>query len=276
MSQFDLNILDFSGAFSEEGLGDALRSLTASERGFRSVVIDCRDIEGTNCYCEAAAASEILRRFRRERLSSSDGRGSSLQVNWIDTGDYHHLSKMTVSEAALENGSLTLIQIDHHPDMQEPAFGGILSCGGWLRSLLEECPQVENAFVLGIDPALEGECGGFGDRVTVCNETVVGTDPGMTDRLCEAVRGRKVFLSVDKDALGREWSRTDWDHGTMNLGFLESIVRRVAEVSDLVGIDICGGITSAKGATGDDFTVNLRTDLRLLELIATLPEKKYL
>lgn len=268
MAGLDLNILDFSGAFSEEGLGQAV---AGSMSGINVRTIDCKDIEGTNCYCEDEAQEEILRRFTHALAADASDEGR-MQLSWIDTGDYHHLSKMTVSEAARRCGKLTVIQIDHHPDMQEPAFGGILSCGGWLRSLLEECLEVEKAFVVGISPELAGECGGFADRVTVFDKEAVrqdaeGEGPGIVDRICEAVRGRKVFFSIDKDVLGREWSRTDWDHGTMSLEYLCQAVRRVAAVSEIVGVDICGGITSAKGGSGEDYAVNLRTDLRILELI---------
>lgn len=264
MTRVKLNILDFSGAFQEEGLDEAIAGRIPYSR------IDCKDIDGTNCYCEDEAQTEILKRYRS--AVASDG---LMKLNWIDTGDYHHLSKMTVSETALKEGPLTVIQIDHHPDMQEPAFGGILSCGGWLRTLLDECPAVDKAFVLGISPELACECEGYGGRVEVFDEDAVRSDAegegdGIVDRICAAVRGRKVYVSVDKDALGREWTRTDWDHGTMSLEYLCSTVRRVAAVSEIVGFDICGGITSGKGGSGEDFAVNQRTDLCLIELVRTV------
>ncbi len=269
MAGLNLNILDFSGAFSEEGLEQAV---AAGMPGINVRTIDCKDIEGTNCYCEDEAQAEILRRFRAAAETEPAPDGALLQVNWIDTGDYHHISKMTIAEAVRRHGPLTVIQFDHHPDMQEPAFGGILSCGGWLRNLLEEYVEVERTFVVGISPDLAGECGGFGDRVTVFDEDAVRQDYGREDCgilgcICEAVQGCKVFLSVDKDVLGREWSRTDWDHGTMPLEYLCLAVRRIAAVSEIVGIDLCGGITATKGGGGEDFALNLRTDLHILELM---------
>ncbi len=83
--------------------------------------LDLTSLEGTTCYCDAAAEKAIESAFK------------SLPVNalhWIDGGDYHYLTDIWMrflSEPA------QLVLFDHHPDDQEPSFGsGILSCGGWV------------------------------------------------------------------------------------------------------------------------------------------------
>lgn len=255
MAEFTLDIYDLSGAFSEEGLSWK-----------DSFHIGCRDVEGTNCYCGDEAREEILRRMPQ--------RDESLRVSWIDTGDYHHLSRLTIGMTAESEGPLSVVLFDHHPDMQEPAFGSILSCGGWLRNLLEDCPHIGKAYVVGIDPALRSECEGFGDRVTVIDERQIldGQKNGRpcSVQLMEVFEGGKVFVSVDKDVLNPRWARTDWDHGTMDLDdILESLVC-LSGKARIVGVDICGGITSAKGGSGEDFSLNRRTDEALLNLLKTL------
>ncbi len=291
MADFVLNIYDFSGAWDDEDLlGLSSRdflgnpSMDSGEVAVR--YIDCRDIEGTNCYCTEEAREEILR-----RMDSGGGRGK-VTVNWIDTGDYHYLSYLTISRAAKRIGSsmresglsaedlkssyssekLTVILFDHHPDMQEPAFGGgILSCGGWLRSLLEECPEVGKTIILGISKELRAECEGFGDRVAVLDEQQI-LQSQKEGKPCSELLSEilspgigKAYISIDKDVLGREWARTDWDHGTMDLKDILDSIAVIAAAGEIVGIDICGGITSGKGGAGEDFAMNRMTDRKILE-----------
>lgn len=256
MAEMDLRIFDFSGAFVQEGLGEAVSAIG----GLSCIRLDCRAIEGTNCYCEDEAREAIA------ALLSGCPKTDGLGVNWIDTGDYHHVSRLTVEAAAAE-GPLTLVLFDHHPDMQEPAFGGILSCGGWLRSLLEDCPGVVQAVILGINPELACECEGFGSRVVVHDrESIADFDPA-------SLAGRRVYLSIDKDVLSPEWAGTDWDHGTMSLGTLLNTVRAISDLSHLAGADICGGITSAKGGRDADFVLNLAADMALLRLFSSLAKR---
>lgn len=259
-----IRIVDFSGAFREEGLAEALE-----QRGVAFSHVDCSDIEGTNCYCEDEAREEIARRLATDLPS----------VNWIDTGDYHHVSLHTVKAAAQAHGPLTLVLFDHHPDMQEPAFGGILSCGGWVRTLLEECPQVQKAVLVGINPELASECEGFGGRVVILDERQIlaGQNGGKpcSMQLSQLLSHgsavpERIYLSIDKDVLSPEFARTDWDHGTLELDDISQSIACLSGTARIVGADICGGITSAKGGTGEDFSINLMTDLRLIELLGGL------
>lgn len=240
-------VYDFSGAVADEGLGD----------GF--VRVDCRAIPGTGCYCDSEAAAEI-----RRRMDSADAcrLSGDLAVNWIDTGDYHYLSLFTVERFLRMNPGteMDLILFDRHPDMQPAAFGDILSCGGWVRTLLERNPSVRRAVMAGIDPALRSECDM--DRVSVFPE---GTDPDWN-----AVRGRKVYVSIDRDVLLPSEVRTDWDQGSMSMDALEGHLRTISRLaSGIAGVDICGGISRGKGGTPEDFAMNRKSSLRLFNAIKT-------
>ena len=86
------------------------------------------------------------------------------------------------------------------------------------------------------------------------------------DDLLAAVEGKRVYLSIDKDVLGREWSRTDWSQGTYSLaelkGWLDGLLRL-----DVVAVDICGELSPEKGATPEDLRVNCETNIELQEFI---------
>lgn len=215
-------------------------------------VFDMRDIPGTVCYCDSAAEVEIARRI----AAAGDP-----FLRWIDSGDFHYVSRLT----APRGRPYDLILLDHHPDMQEPAFGSVLSCGGWVRTLLREEPGLRRVLLLGVNPDLAEECSGFGDRVAVVPE---GTP--VPDALLS--REVPVFLSLDKDVLDPAWARTDWDQGTMTLDELSAVVQRVFARNTVLGVDICGELTAAKGAREEDRRVNAATNAALQRLIGACLE----
>ena len=210
-------------------------------------VLDCRDMEGTNCYCDAVAEAELKRRFSAFPVRA---------VHWIDSGDYHYCSRIWTDRIPVP---FDLVVADHHPDMQVPAFGDILSCGGWVRQALETNPNLRDVWLVGIAPGLKGECGGFGGRVHVADrDEVAQTAP---EDLLRRLSGRPVYLSVDRDVLDREYARTDWDQGTMTLDWLCGLVRGLSP--RLLGVDVCGNLPEEKGGREEDFSVNRRTSRRL-------------
>lgn len=66
----------------------------------------------------------------------------------------------------------------------------------------------------------------------------------------------RVYLSIDLDWLSPEYARTNWDQGTGNLQELLVAIDDSLAGKELVGVDICGGITAAQGGTAEDFAIN--------------------
>ena len=165
---------------------------------------------------------------------------------------YHYVTRIL---AAREQAPFTLVLVDNHPDDQAPAFGGVLSCGSWVRDLREACPMLEEVWTLGPDHRIRNASG------TVDRELDAGIDD-----LLEAVEGKRVYLSIDKDVLGREWSRTDWSQGTYSpaqlKGWLDGLLKQ-----ELVAVDLCGELSPEKGATPEDLRVNCELNVELQEFI---------
>ena len=233
-----LVIADFSGAYEAEGF---LQELQGKGVPFRLVSLG--DVEGTTCYCDPAAEAEIGRRLEPRPEE---------RVRWIDSGDYHYVSKIL---AAKEQAPFTLVLVDNHPDDQEPAFGGVLSCGGWVRALREENPMLEEVWTLGPD-----------HRIRNASGTVDRELEGEIDDLVAAVEGRRLYLSVDKDVLDRAHARTDWSQGTYTLAQLEGWLDRLLRL-DVVAVDLCGELPLSKVATPEDLRVNCETNIELQEFI---------
>ena len=233
-----LLIADFTGMYEAEGFLQSLQ-----DRGVPYRQVRLGDIEGTCCYCDPEAEAEISRRL--EPVPEE-------RVRWIDSGDYHYVTKIL---AAREREPFTLVLVDNHPDDQAPAFGGVLSCGSWVKELRESCPMLEEAWTLGPDHRIRNLSG------TVDRELEEGIDD-----LVAALEGKRVYLSVDKDVLDRTFARTDWSQGTYSpaqlKGWLDGLLKQ-----ELVAVDLCGELSPEKGATPEDLRVNCELNVELQEFI---------
>lgn len=193
-------------------------------------VVDLQDVEGTSCYC--TAIPDIMARLP-EALP---------RVRFLDSGDYHYMSHLL---AGRETEPFHLVLLDHHPDNQEPAFGGVLSCGCWVKTMQQENPLLKSVLTLGPED---------------CPETV-------PDGWLEERRGERLYVSLDKDIMDRRWARTDWTQGTHTLEQVKGILARLLETGQVVALDICGEIQESKGATPEDLRINKETNIELYKLI---------
>ncbi|POR51721.1 hypothetical protein CYD53_1061, partial [Bosea psychrotolerans] len=56
---------------------------------------------------------------------------------------------------------------------------------------------------------------------------------------------KAIWITIDKDVLGRSDAVTNWDQGDMPLARLLLAVERLAAQCDVLGIDICGDYSRA-------------------------------
>ena len=210
---------------------------TENFRPAGAVRLDLTDLDGIECYCDPQSADRIRRRIAA--LS-----GDSLQtrqtpgIHWLDGGDYHYASLFFLERIARP---FTLVLIDNHPDDQRGAFGGeLLSCGGWVAEARDTLPMLK--------------------------ETVWIREAGRETALPDL----PVYLSIDKDVLSGDFARTNWDQGTMTLPQLKDTVRAIASRHEILGIDVCGELSAAKGAYDGDYAINRATNLELQDFFVSL------
>ena len=55
-------------------------------------------------------------------------------IHFVDSGNYHYMSLLWLKKV---HTPFRLLVFDNHTDMQPPAFGGLLSCGGWAAEALK-------------------------------------------------------------------------------------------------------------------------------------------
>ncbi|MDO4648365.1 MAG: arginase family protein [Eubacteriales bacterium] len=234
-----------------------------------AVWISCRDITGTNCYCDDSAAETL-----RSRISSESVAG----IHCIDSGNYHYLTKFWMEKYKAD---FQLLMLDNHTDLQPPAFGGILSCGGWLFDSMEEMENLKKVLLIGpgeedYAPVQEN----LKERIRFFSKEYLRSsreellDPAersswIREVLQELDPKLPLYISIDKDVLCTEDARTTWSQGDMRLtelmALLEEILIWKRENEEIIlGIDLCG---SCDMENAEDNGLNERADLAIIQLM---------
>ena len=236
-------ILDFTHVYDDE--------ICADREQFSW--IDCSDIEGSDLYCSPQAEREIRRKIEPYGLHG---------IHFVDSGNYHYMTRIWMDKA---KNPFSLLVFDNHTDMQPPAFGGILSCGGWIAAALEELENLKYVILVGPDEAAYEQVDeNLKDRVIFLSREklqVMNDEERnwfLRETVSEVCNWRKseglqedaekflpLYISVDKDVLCTEDAQTTWSQGDMRLTTLVSGVQTVLECAKessgkIAGVDICG------------------------------------
>lgn len=226
----NITVFDFSGIYNEE-------SFYQNDKSSPFCIINCRDIPGTNCMCDDEAIAQIKKRISEKAFEMTKDADENKRlaafakgIHFIDSGNYHYMSAI-ITDMIKE--PFSLVVLDHHPDMQPPMFGDILSCGGWVMRVIENNPYVKDIHVIGADRNLiEKLDKNDAKRVSFYDVSDV------RDKLPETQY--PVFLSIDKDVVRREELVTNWDQGEMTKDELISFIKELFDRREVLGVDICG------------------------------------
>ena len=189
------------------------------------------DLSGCNCYCDAEASDRI-----RKEIQAFTGNG----IHFIDSGNYHYMTRLWLEKLQIP---FRLLVFDNHTDMQPPAFGGLLSCGGWIAASLEELPLLQEVILVGpdeeaytqVEPDLQQKVL-FLSREKLSTMTTEEKE-GFFNNLSEDL---PLYISVDKDVLCKGDASTTWSQGDMHLSELMSFLELVLERQNILGMDVCG------------------------------------
>jgi len=217
-----------------------MQSLIKSSAGDADVVrLSMRDISGKDMYCSDEAYGEI-----RRRLSEYDHpeRG----IHFIDTGNYHYMSRIFTS---FIDEQYDLVLMDNHTDMQDTAFGNILSCGSWAGEVKRNDDNLRKLILIGPSEIPDGA-------------------EEMSDHECDDV---PVYLSIDKDILSTGECVTNWDQGNKSLDELTCLISKVTKGRRMIGADICGGLSvSDPGWTEQIRLDNTASDISIMNKLYEL------
>ena len=189
------------------------------------------NLSGCNCYCDAEASDRI-----RKEIQAFTGKG----LHFIDSGNYHYMTRLWLEKLQIP---FRLLVFDNHTDMQPPAFGGLLSCGGWIAVSLEELPLLQEVILVGpdeeaytqVEPDLQQKVLFLSREKlsTMTAEEKVGFFNNLSEDL-------PLSVSVDKDVLCKGDASTTWSQGDMLLSELMSFLELVLERQNILGMDVCG------------------------------------
>ena len=244
----EIVIMDFSGIYKGEQFFE----------GEKVSWLDVREIPGTNCYCDDEAKTQIL-----EKLEKFSAGG----IYFIDSGNYHYMTRIWMDKA---KNPFSLLVFDNHTDMQPPAFGGLLSCGGWIADALESVELLDHVFLVGPDQSAFHQVQQvYKERVTFFSREDLqaarqtnsssGVAPSFLEMLSEYEKktGKfsPVYLSVDKDVLNEQEVKTTWSQGDMSLTELKSCLEELqsflkARKLPLQAADVCGEWEPENGGAG--------------------------
>ena len=219
--------------------------------------IDCRHLEGTDCYCDPDNVSRL-----RECLAPYPAKG----IHFIDSGNYHYMSKFWTDKI---EEPFSLIVFDHHPDMQLPLFKGVLSCGDWVLDVIKENPLLRKVVIIGVsDRLLASIPEEYAHRVRFYSESSLRHESTWREFSKIHVDG-PVYISIDKDVLDKRSARTNWDQGSLALERMEELITTIFRHEEVIGVDICGECSMDFDLfdVDEDSRVDSRANEALLELI---------
>lgn len=199
-------ILDFTHVYRDEDIKDIDR--------FR--YIDCSDIQETDMYCSKNAYEKIWGRIEPYGIQG---------IHYIDSGNYHYITKIITDHITEPFG---LVMYDHHTDMQIPMVPEMMSCGDWAGQTLIQNKNLRQLVVVGppesdIEQTLESYSGSQSGRLLIFSaKDLHGGLP--EDKLKHIRTDLPLYISIDKDVLGTEYTETNWSQGDMSIDGLERLL----------------------------------------------------
>ena len=229
----EIVVMDISGIYAEETFYE----------GKDVYWLSLGDISGTNCYCDSDAMEEI-----RNRISDFSPKG----IHFLDSGNYHYMSRIWIEKI---ERPFRLLVFDNHTDMQLPAFGGLLSCGGWIAAALNELPNLKEVILIGPDEEAYSQVEEdlkkkvyFLSREKLAQLNKLSAVMHNKEHAAEIKAFQSklpLYISIDKDILRPGEADTSWSQGDITLEQLMmwidlTITCGKETGSGLIGVDICG------------------------------------
>lgn len=284
-----ITVQDFTGVYAEQAFMQELRAIAETSKDVRW--LNCTKIVGTDCYCDDDAIKEINELIDNAESSSKsecdciienrDNSTNAPAIHFFDNGNYHYMSKLWTDRV---QEPFTLIVFDHHPDMQPPRFGGILSCGGWVKEVLDNNKFVQNVIIIGVKDELvktvreelsQSRESSILEKVTFIKESELSTLSSIICSDSVNVFSSNLYISIDKDALSPTYAATNWDQGSLTLDALKDCITALTTGHKILGIDICG--ERAHDFEGDEHhtvqeadTLNSELNRELVEFLKNL------
>ena len=146
-------------------------------------------------------------------------------IHYIDSGNYHYITKIITDHITEPFG---LVMYDHHTDMQIPMVPEMMSCGDWAGQTLIQNKNLRQLVVVGppesdIEQTLESYSGSQSGRLLTFSAEDLHGD--LLENKLKLIRtDLPLYISIDKDVLGTEYTETNWSQGDMSIDGLERLL----------------------------------------------------
>lgn len=221
-------LINFSGVYERQTF----------YHGYSENLITCnlKGMPGMNCYCDEES---------RNRLTALVNNLPKKGIHLIDSGNYHYMTRIWLSRI---RQPFRLMVFDNHTDMQPPAFGRLLSCGGWILEAMEELPALQEVILIGPDEAAWKQTDeATHDRIVYLGREEIAdmAEAAWLDFFSSLPMDLPWYLSIDKDILCREDAVTAWSQGEVKLRMLLDGLQSFRKALHsregiLLGADVCG------------------------------------
>lgn len=189
--------------------------------------LDCTDLKGVNSYCDEEALKELRKRIKERPWTP---------IHFMDSGNYHYVTYLLLEHI---KEPFTLVLFDHHTDMQPPLMEGMLSCGSWVCSVLEENVYLQEILLIGAkeESIRQIECP-YKERIrTISEEELI---QNTWEEILTHYIHYPVYISIDKDVIDDQEAYTNWDQGMLSLQMLQTMYAWMRRNHKVIGIDVCG------------------------------------
>ncbi len=213
----------------------------------------------------------------KNRISGSNKEAPT----FIGSGDFHHVSSILLEDV---QQPFCLIIFDLHPDWE--TLPPKMACGSWVTRSLKNKNILKAVLLgVSSDDISTGniQTGNISalknDRLEIYpyshaptdvffrrihrNISVVSKNSVLHHKIhwsqlhkfnlaefCESLFSRlptnKVYISIDKDCLQKEYAATNWEEGLMSLDQLLLILRLIRQRLDIIGMDIVGDYSAVE------------------------------
>lgn len=234
---------------------------------YRSEVIDFTGLASSSRFYMSGLA--------RRRIADSLAPQLKKCPTFLGSGDFHHISEIITSRI---NEPACLVVFDFHPDWDilPPRFG----CGSWVSQALKNKNILKVLLLgMGSDDLSAGplQAGNlvslrrnrleiypykhkpsrvYFKRVPENHSVTVKKkffsnkiiwhelekeDLGeFTLKLIKRLPAQKVYISIDKDCLKKDFALTNWEEGGLRLDQLLIMLKVIKENLDIIGLDVAG------------------------------------
>ena len=219
--------------------------------------IDFTALSGTDGYCDEESLNIIRARLKKAKKT---------EVHYIDSGNYHYITYLYLEQI---HKPFVLVLFDHHTDMQPSMFAELLSCGSWVKKVLDENPYIKKVVLIGAkEELIEQIPEEYREMIVSFGENSMDMEQSIELFSKEGFL-YPVYISIDKDVLDEKEAKTNWDQGSLSFVELKTIYEHICLNHKILGVDICGEIREFESLYQSDreFEKNSEVNKEIFEMV---------